>query len=45
MNEGYKAWEVLKSGPEHRRLGINRRSFYMKEYLYQQRCLDQEHGV
>ena len=31
MNEGYRAWEALKSVLNNRGLGIKPRSFYMKE--------------
>ena len=46
MNEGYRAWEALKSVLSNRGLWIKaKKCLYAGEYLYQRRCTEQRHGV
>ena len=45
MKEGFRAWGALKSVLSNRGLGIEANKCYMKEQLYQRRCMEQRHGV
>ena len=45
MNEGYRAWEVLKSVLNNRGLGINTKKRRYEEVITPTRCVEQKHGV
>ena len=45
MNEGYRAWGLLKSVLSNRRLGINAKKCPYEGVIHQRGCTEQRHGV